>query len=151
MLSKKEAEKIAGAANVHRPDWSIAQLMGVLGDERIRVRRTYRDTAVAMAWVATDIDSRQPTRLLADEGPWWEAARPLRGVSASAFIQPLTPTDCDVCGRPPDWRHIDHDYQPRNINGHGTRAPMDQLVDLIATTRLEMTAAPEEEPAKETR
>jgi hypothetical protein len=144
MLTKDEATKIATAINAARPDWSIPSLMAVLGDKRCRTR-AYRDLFLAFCALALDPASLKPTRIYG-EGPWWEITRPVGGVSASAWIQTPTPSDCDICGRPPNWRHIDHVYQPRDVNGRGTPKP-DELDELIAATAHTLTAKqPEETP-----
>lgn len=70
MIDVTQAERIADAANKLRPDWSIAQLMGVLKQV---ASRPHRDIVVALFWLAADPETRSPARIL-DAGPWWRAA-----------------------------------------------------------------------------
>jgi hypothetical protein len=66
-----EIERVAGLGNALRPDWSIKSLRTIL--IRDHSHRSYRDAALAMAWIATDPATRLPGRL-SEQGPWWEAA-----------------------------------------------------------------------------
>ena len=144
MLTKDEATRIAGAVNQARPDWSPQSLMAVLGDERCR-RRAYRDLFLAFIALALDDDSRKPTRILVD-GPWWQVGAPRAGdVSASAWIRPPAPDDCDVCGLGPDRPHADHEYTPRHSSGYGQPIPdplRESISEQMAATKLALTAAP---------
>lgn len=103
MLTKDEAEKIAAAANIYRPDWSVPQVMGVLAKNDIRIRRTYHDTAHAMLAIALDPATLQPTRLL-EAGPWWNA-RPNR-TPVAAVERVDWQTACATCLKPRD--HLWH-------------------------------------------
>ena len=112
-LEKVDARRIADAIQAYRPDWSTAQLMAVLGDERIRLRRQPVDVAVALTALAFDPATRQPTRLF-EHGPWWEAARPLAPV-VQLYRRP-TGLDCVTCHLPEaDCRSRDggHEFDPR--------------------------------------
>jgi hypothetical protein len=104
-LSRAEAERIAASGSALRPAWSQEQILGVLADPRIRVHRTPADTAAALARLALDPDTRQPTRLL-EAGPWWTT-----NTSSGPTYRKPEPDDCHHCHRPahadiPD----DHDY-----------------------------------------
>lgn len=151
MLSKEEAQKIAAVANVLRPDWSIAQVMGVLGKEDIRVRRTYRDTAIAMAALACDATTRQPTRLL-ESGPWWEVTAPAK---PTVSYPEVIPGNCILCGiRRGDHRGTDHEYENPLDRGPGV-GPTDEQRAALEAARIEaekkLAAAREAEPAREVR
>ena len=50
-LTKTEAERLAAAANALRPDWPVSSLLTYLSKHKARA---YRDVAVALAWIATD-------------------------------------------------------------------------------------------------
>lgn len=119
MITKTEAERIAAAINALRPDWSQAQIMGVLADERIRVQKTYADTALAMTKLALDPETRQPTRVF-EHGHWWVNVQPT--VSQSAHVRAMSPDDCDICSRQPEVCAFDdsHEYRRRN-------APVEKL------------------------
>lgn len=108
MLNHDQADRIASAIQVVRPDWNHKQLMGVLGMDDIKLRRTYVDTFHAMLAIALDGSTKQPTRVL-EPGPWWAA-------STDSAIPPntsdLLPThaddDCRECGQPAThWTHFD--------------------------------------------
>lgn len=72
-----EAKRLAHAINDLRPDWPISSLTTFFAKHAQIRNRPYRDVAVAMVWVATDmaIDgtwaSKTPRRVLED-GPWWQ-------------------------------------------------------------------------------
>lgn len=67
-----EIARLAAAANILRPDWPTASIQTYL--ERDHAHRPLHDTAVALAWVATDPDSKTPKRM-SEPGPWWQASR----------------------------------------------------------------------------
>lgn len=71
MLTKTEAERLAAAAHALRPDWPVSSLLTYLSRHKASA---YRDVAVALAWIATDAQTKTPARL--DEaGPWWKATQ----------------------------------------------------------------------------
>ena len=63
--------RIAAMASSLRPDWPQSSIVTLL--TKHLADRAYRDVAVAMAWIATDPESKTPARLL-EQGPWWLAA-----------------------------------------------------------------------------
>lgn len=144
MLTKDQAENICRIVNVIRPDWNQTGIMAILGDERLRVDRSYRAAAVAFVALALDPASRKPTRIF-EHGHWWEAARPIGDQpSASAWIRTPAGDDCDICGRPPASPHPEHQYAPLNSSGYGSRLTDEQrqqLDDRIAEAELARTAA----------
>lgn len=97
MLTREQADRIASAIQVVRPDWNHPQLMGVLAKDEIRQRRTYVDTFHAMLSIALDDATRQPTRVL-EPGPWWRVAPVERG--ATAALRTPADDDCRECGQP---------------------------------------------------
>ena len=119
MLKRDDAERIADAITALRGTWNRAQLLGVMVDPRIRERRQPRDVAAALAWLALDPNTRQPTRAL-EAGPWWGTTDP-KAIehNTSASITHPEPDDCDICGLKPWARHDEHDYRPRNQSGRG--------------------------------
>ncbi len=72
MISRDETERLAAMANALRPDWPLKSLTTFIVNER--TRRTYREVAIALAWVATDPATDTPKRML-EAGPWWNASR----------------------------------------------------------------------------
>lgn len=71
MLTKTEIERLAGMANALRPDWPVNSLTTAVAALRTRA---YRDVAVALAWIATDANTKTPGRI-AEPGPWWKATQ----------------------------------------------------------------------------
>lgn len=71
-----EIRRLAHAINEIRPDWPVSSLTTFIA--RHLARRTYRDAAIALAYIATDtaLDgtpaSSTPARVL-EAGPWWQA------------------------------------------------------------------------------
>ena len=72
MISRDETERLAAMANALRPDWPVKSLTTFIVNEL--TRRTYREVAIALAWVATDPATDTPKRML-EAGPWWNASR----------------------------------------------------------------------------
>ncbi len=72
MISRDETERLAAMANALRPDWPLKSLTTFIVNEL--TRRTYREVAIALAWVATDPATDTPKRML-EAGPWWNASR----------------------------------------------------------------------------
>lgn len=126
MLTHAEAARIAASGSALRPDWSQEQIIGVLRDPRIRVHRTPADTAAALARLALDPDTRQPTRLL-EAGPWWTTAP---GGGPAALVHRPAHDDCSVCHKPKHPDTPDHPYVQMNANGRGVHAPA-ELIDQV--------------------
>lgn len=91
MLNKDETHRIAAATNALRPDWPMKNLITFI-DNNLNAR-TYRETAVALAWVASDPISRTPGRVL-ENGPWW---RNNNGDQATVSVIPTK------CGEHPEY------------------------------------------------
>ncbi len=72
MISRDETERRAAMADALRPDWPLKSLTTFIVNEL--TRRTYREVAIALAWVATDPATDTPKRML-EAGPWWNASR----------------------------------------------------------------------------
>jgi hypothetical protein len=105
VITREEAQRIAASGAALRPRWSQEQILGVLLNDRICRFRTPADTAAALARLALDPDTRQPTRLL-EAGPWWTTT----GESKPLYRKP-EPTDCHHCHRPAHANIPgDHDY-----------------------------------------
>lgn len=69
-MNRTEAQRLAASINALRPDWPVKSLMTLIETELHL--RSYRDAAVALAYVATDPGTRTPKRV-AEAGPWWAA------------------------------------------------------------------------------
>ncbi len=89
MISRDETERLAAMANALRPDWPVKSLATFIVNEL--TRRTYREVAIALAWVATDPATDTPKRML-EAGPWWNASR------AQAATVSVVVTRCGVEG-----------------------------------------------------
>ncbi len=85
MLTNDETHRLAAALNALRPDWPVKSLVTFI-DANLRPR-TYRETAVALTWVASDPQTETPKRVL-ENGPWWNATR------AQAGTVSVIPTRC---------------------------------------------------------
>lgn len=70
-MNRDEAEQIASAISIIRPDWYQASLVALLGKHQ---HRPARDVMLALAWIAYDPQTTSPGRINAD-GPWWGAGR----------------------------------------------------------------------------
>ena len=68
-MNRTEIERLAGMANRLRPDWPWKSLVTFI--EVNLTDRAYRDTAVALAYVACDPQTHTPKRVL-EAGPWWQ-------------------------------------------------------------------------------
>ena len=62
MISRDETERLAAMANALRPDWPLKSLTTFIVNEL--TRRTYREVAIALAWIATDPATDTPKRML---------------------------------------------------------------------------------------
>ncbi len=89
MISRDETERLAAMANALRPDWPLKSLTTFIVNEL--TRRTYREGAIALAWIATDPATDTPKRML-EAGPWWNASR------AQAATVSVVVTRCAVQG-----------------------------------------------------
>lgn len=98
MLTKEEAQRIAAAVNILRPDWSTNGLMSVLVDDRCR-KRPVKDLTLAFVALALDSTTRKPTRIY-EHGHWWEILAPRVGPTGYKAIDKDT---CYVCGFVGGW------------------------------------------------
>ena len=76
MATDNEIQRLAAATNAIRPEWPIKSLITLIS--RDHAARPYRDLAVALAWIATDAQTKTPARL-AEAGPWWTATSMTEG------------------------------------------------------------------------
>lgn len=81
-LSRTEIERLAAAAHELRPDWPTASLVTWLKADH--AHRAYRDVAVALAYVATDSETRTPKRMN-ETGPWWGVGPAAAGTTDIRF------------------------------------------------------------------
>lgn len=71
-MNEYEAERIAAAINVLRPDWPTRSLITLMQRPGL-ANKPRRDVAVAFAWIACEANTAKPARVL-EAGPWWQAA-----------------------------------------------------------------------------
>lgn len=73
-MNKPEAEQIAAAISMIRPQWLKTSLVTALGNLPAHLReRPARDVHLALLWLAYDPKQETP-RLLREDGPWWNLA-----------------------------------------------------------------------------
>lgn len=92
-MNETEAERIALAINVLRPDWPASSLKTLLARPQL-AGKPRRDVAVAMAWVAAESESTTPARVL-EAGPWWQAVAVESGRGITRY-PPKRGEDCPV-------------------------------------------------------
>lgn len=92
-LNENEIERLAGAIASLRPDWPAASLRTFIANHH--ADRTYRDAAVAYAWIATT--TTETPRLVLEAGPWWRATR-----EPGHYFPPKGETACRL--HPGEWR-----------------------------------------------
>lgn len=109
-MNEHEAQKIAAAMHVVRPDWPASSVLTLI--RKNLINRPRRDVFVALAWIASETNTATPARVL-EQGPWWKAA----GVDGTTSPQ-REPFDrggcCHTCSLPYEkcrrlWAD-DHDY-----------------------------------------
>jgi len=100
-MNANEISKLAHAINELRPDWPTSSLKTWITNNL--GRRSFRDAAVALVWVALDIRgdgsyaTDKPARVL-EAGPWWRAA----AAGEQGDVVPRNPSRdeaCPVCSR----------------------------------------------------
>ncbi len=75
MLTTTEIDRLAASTNQLRPDWPVNSLTTHIRNHH--ATRSYRDLAVALAYLATDPLTQNPGRLL-ESGPWWRTTEEQR-------------------------------------------------------------------------
>lgn len=70
-MNRAEAEQIATAICIIRPDWLQSSIVTMLGNHQ---HRPARDVMLALVWCAYDPETKAPGRINAD-GPWWQTTR----------------------------------------------------------------------------
>lgn len=90
-MNRPEAEQIATAISMLRPDWLRTSLLTLLAKHQ---HRSARDVMLALVWVAYDPETKTPGRIDA-EGPWWGASR--------TAGMPDAPRPTPRCDRHGDW------------------------------------------------
>lgn len=102
-MTENEIRRLAHAMNDLRPDWPISSLTTFMHRTEL-ANWTYRDAAVALAWVAADMKldgtpaSETPKRVL-ESGPWRKAIV-IENPSARSNTPPHREDQCLDCGRP---------------------------------------------------
>ena len=130
-----EAERIANAINVLRPDWPVASLRTLLGRPEL-TRRPRRDVLVALAWVAAEPESQKPYRVL-ESGPWWAAAAAEHARPATEAPEIIPPEhQCAICSRRREDcarnPHGGHEFRSVVEHARTARQPDAEAAHLIA-------------------
>lgn len=100
-MNEAQIKRLAMAVSDLRPDWLGSSLTTFI--TRHLAKRPYRDVAVALTWVATDMNpdgtpvTDTPARVL-ENGPWWRAAT-VEHPEQLLGKNPTAATACRVCGR----------------------------------------------------
>lgn len=103
-MNPQEITRLAHATNELRPDWPISSLTTFI--TRNLSNRAYRDSAVALTWVATDVKldgtpaTSTPKRVL-ENGPWWAAAVIGGDANGGRPNPPKRGEQCTRCGGVP--------------------------------------------------
>jgi hypothetical protein len=133
-MDDHEAQRIAAAMHVARPDWPALSLLTLIRKKLID--RPRRDVFVALAWIASEPASHTPARVL-ENGPWWKAA----GVEGTIANRPPTwepDTVCSVCSKPEAackstarFGDDDHEFVSRAANARDTARPVEALERIV--------------------
>ena len=130
MISRDETERLAAMANALRPDWPLKSLTTFIVNEL--TRRTYREVAIALAWIATDPATDTPKRML-EAGPWWNASR------AQAATVSVVVTRCG--------EHPEHPAARCPLCEEANRGEVDHQAGVAAVREALRSAAKYVEPA----
>lgn len=126
-MTKPEAEQIASAMTMIRPDWLRVSLLTLLAKHQ---HRPARDVMLALVWVAYDPDTQAPGRINAD-GPWWQAGR-LAATETDARPAYLTAARCGRHGDTEPCLHCQREDR-------GPVADLDTIRRLRAEARTQHT------------
>lgn len=120
-MNTNEIARLAAAVNNLRPGWPTVSLQTFIADNL--AQRTYRDAAVALAYVACDPDSRTPKRVL-EAGPWWQTGEVRMDVGTRIAIKDR----CSKC------HHLHAPDAPCVDRGRAS-PKADEMRALLASTR----------------
>jgi hypothetical protein len=150
-MNKTEAERIAAAVNIVRPEWSVPLLMKVLGDERM-IRRPYADALTALIVCASDPSTERPGRVH-EKGAWWSAVTAV--APAPSTLKYVDMRDCSICGlmnvQHPIAHNDDHEFEPLHAKGAGEKPTPEQRAAIDAANVEAQLKATAEKVAKEQR
>lgn len=153
-MNKTEAERIAAATNVIRPDWSPKLLMTVLADDRM-IRRPYADALLALIACALDDQTKRPGRVH-EKGSWWSVVTAVSGQQGPTYRE-TRPGYCVICGENwslhGEWSELygGHNYENPITDAKGVPPTPEQRAAIDAANveaQLKVTA---EKAAKEQR
>lgn len=94
MPTPDQLSRLAAAANLLRPDWPTQWVHSYLLTRH--ANRPYKDLGLALFWVATDPETRAPTRL-EEPGPWWKT-----NPDSPTSRTPVPHRLCTICHHPHD-------------------------------------------------
>ena len=99
-MNEHEADRIAHAVAILRPDWPATSIRTVLTSTPEIMARPRRDVALALTYVACDSESKTPKRVT-EAGPWWQAA--VAGDNHAAPTRAHPPKLEDACELHGGW------------------------------------------------
>lgn len=149
-MNQNEAQRIAAAINILRPEWSTKLLMMVLGDERM-IRRPYADALIALTVCALDNNTIKPGRVH-ELGPWWAVASAAsRTGSSRSYITPK-PGVCAICDREKSQHDgADHSFDSPFERTAGVGPTPEQKAAIEAARVEALAARPEPKPKRKPR
>lgn len=100
-MNHPEADQIASAISMIRPDWLKSSLMTLLAKHK---HRSARDVMLALVWCAYDPATDTPGRINAD-GPWWDCTR-LAGTTRAETPPPYQPPRAEPTASPETIRAL---------------------------------------------
>jgi hypothetical protein len=140
-MNEHEAQRIAAAMHVLRPDWPTASILTMI--RKNLIDRPRRDVTVALSWIACEANSHTPARVL-ESGPWWIAV----GVDGTTTNRPGKVDKANRCGICSESRERcgriwagDHDFEAPGPK------PSTDVPRVVAALKDELTPiAPRTEP-----
>lgn len=149
-MIKTEAQRIAAAVNIIRPEWPTGLLMTVLGDTRM-VNRPYADAMIALVACALDSKVEKPGRVHND-GNWWAAVTASRPVGVK--YKTITDADCAICSRPEHEHPLltdNHVWEPQHARTESHKPTPEQRAAIDAAVIEAQKVATAEREAKAAR
>lgn len=116
-MNEVEISRIAAAISDLRPDWPAASIRSLLNRPELK-NKPRRDVAVALTWVACEVETKTPARVI-EQGPWWQAAASETSRATIAHTGKTVGRGVDphdVCGICDLYR--DECQRRSNVSGH---------------------------------
>ena len=101
-VNEHEADRIAHAVAVLRPDWPVLSIRTLITTTPTLMARPRRDVMVAFSAIACDSETKTPKRVT-ETGPWWHAAAAAAGDNHQAPTRAYPPKLEDACELHGGW------------------------------------------------